>query len=225
MIVCDLDLTNFAMQDEVRDIMRATEGMDAEAIRPRILALEGRFDTIFERWWSGVCQQLRDVCTRTPGIVPEGIDPLQLATAAFTVCQSSRLPDPNGPCYTTFPSVTAHRCVARDLSGPGHEYERSLRDRSFLFTIRAAYCVSCDYLRVVRVTRGMRRVVQLFGLDPDTAIAAQMDAVDARLIVQHEGSDAYGKPLVRCMTWRHEVSSVDCTLWVFHGAERAAISR
>lgn len=177
---------DLAMQDEAREILDVPE--DATVTRAQFQPLEKKFEKIFKRWRAGVCKQLRDTA-------PKGTEPLQLATTVFSVCRYGQKDEPE---IALFPFLTTHRCTRSSLTGASDAYERFVHDHSSRPKSQTCHYVGCADLRQVEVTPSMRKIVQLFGLDPDTATVAQMDAVDARLVVNWRD----------CMTWRGAVSAM-----------------
>lgn len=181
-------LQDLAMQDEVREILDVSE--DTTITRAQFQVLEKTFEKIFKRWRAGVCKQLRDAASKTP----KGTDPLQLATTVFSVCRHGQKEEPE---IVLFPFLTSHRCTRSSLTGASDAYERFVHDHSSRTKRQTCHYVGCTDLRRVEVTPSMRKIVQLFGLNPDTATVAQMDAIDARLVVNWRD----------CMTWRGAVSA------------------
>ena len=190
-------IQDFAMQDEVRQILDVPE--DAKITREDLQVLEVKFEKIFKRWRAELCKQLRDAAAKTACTTKKGTDPLQLATTVFTVCRHGHN---DGPEYVLFPFLTAHRCVRSTLTGASDAYERFVHRHSSQPKGQTCHYVGCPDLRQAEVTPSMRKIVQLFGLDPDTATVAQMDAVNARLVVNWRD----------CMTWRAAVRAVMVSL-------------
>lgn len=138
-------------------------------------------------------KQFRSVCAKKIAI-PKNTNVLTLAVTMFSGLDWPRL-------YIGFPEVVGDnavrpydpKCVGKD------EYRKFVCEK---YQYRYVGCTGTS-IRFAKPDSMMRTVVEMCGKDPDTATAAEMDALDVRLITRSE-----------IKNWRSAVSSLrlQCSL-------------
>lgn len=182
-----LRIADLALEKEVRNIM--CKPRDVDVGKEQFLALEGAIEAIVDRWQTRVCKQFRGLLTGGKIKASKDIDVLILATTMFSGCDWPRT-------HQEFPEVVGNFGVR-----PYNQaYAGQDAYRHFIGEQHAHCYAGCTgtSIRPVRPNSLMRMIVEICGKDPDTATAAEMDALDVWLIA---GQDSHAR------NWRNAVSS------------------
>ncbi|KAH9927822.1 uncharacterized protein B0H18DRAFT_1002391 [Fomitopsis serialis] len=198
-----LNIADLALSKEFRDIMCAPA--DEVVDRSRFLALEGQVDAIVERWRTRVCEELRTACTKHKLKVLLGVDPLDLATTLFAVNDNPRFSKSR-----FFPHIVAHSDLRSALPKSGKDtYEK------FVYGLRDVHCyVAPDGLRPLTLPDRIRDIIRVCGKDPDVALAADMDALDLRLVNRYEAIKTWRRAMLETADlgpWPFRLASADET--------------
>ncbi|KAH9927816.1 uncharacterized protein B0H18DRAFT_1103992 [Fomitopsis serialis] len=177
---------DLAISQEFRNIMN--EPADEDVDITSFFALEGHVGTIVERWRTRVCEELRGLFVKHEIKLPEGRDPLELATTLFSGTSTST----SFWQHAFFPDVVADRYLRfSDNFKAKDGYERFVYDQP---SARLRCYISCDMLRPIQPgAKFMQEIIELCGRDPVTVTAEEMDVLDVRLVDECRHI---------CVTWR-----------------------
>lgn len=170
MTLYGLHIADLALEEEVRNIM--CKPPDVVVAKEQFLALEGAVKVIADRWQTRVSMQFGSLLAKGKIAAPKNIDVLTLATTIFSVCDWPRT-------HKEFPEVVGNHAVRHDQGCVGEDaYKKFVCAR---YGSHYAGCTGTD-IRPVKHKNIMRTIVEICGKDPDKATAAEMDALDVRLI-------------------------------------------
>ncbi|KAH9927807.1 uncharacterized protein B0H18DRAFT_1210527 [Fomitopsis serialis] len=167
-----LNIADLALTTEFREIMCAPA--DQVVDRTSFLALEEQIDVIIEDWRTRVCEEFRKpfVEGKIKVKAPRGVDPLDLATTAFAIYKPHKSPS------AFFPNIVASSGVRSATREEGRNmYERFIYGRKDIH----CYVPPTPDLCLMRDCNAPE-IIRSCGLDPDTATAKDMDALDARWV-------------------------------------------
>ncbi|KAH9918636.1 uncharacterized protein B0H18DRAFT_661936 [Fomitopsis serialis] len=194
MRVYGLNTADLARTPAFREILCAPA--DAPVDEQSFMALRAEMETIVDVWLASACDDLRQVLRHiTQASRDSDVDSLELASTWFECerCQEELF----------YPNVFAHKCL-RSVS-PGPLSIRPVHPCGIYdFAVRATFPQAFDEpgrKLTVRSPRIARRVIRFCDQNPDIATAADMDALDIRLVQDD----------TTIMTWRAAVSSSSCS--------------
>lgn len=160
-------------REELRELINKPDDIAVSAEHFEQLA--GHFETWAEAWAEDCMTQLRQIIRDAPEYkdkIPEGVDPLSLASAAFSCssCECNR----KGRMPALFPDLLQHECLwpTRMMS-----YEDASRERGPIKT----WPWSCELLSIGQSHKGLAEVIEACGQDPMTVTREEMDNLDPRL--------------------------------------------
>lgn len=177
------------------------------------IALSDQFAEWAAEWKAECDEKLRELVRSSPAFkdqIPEGVDPLSLASVIFTCedCKYERTSPKNARLPSPYPAILAHECLYKhawdfDFKDP---FERATVSVSLTKdTFNSHTFWSCEPLEVGIWHKRASEIIKMFGKDPMTTTREEMDNnVEMRL-----HCDQCSKTVPRrreVMTWRQAVS-------------------
>ena len=177
------------------------------------------FEDKFAEWsveWKDECdEKLRELVLASPAFndrIPEGVDPLSLASVVFTcrTCNTTKSTHRRIQMPPLYPAILSHKCLYRrsweSLSMDPFQRAAVAVSKATLYTNHTFW--SCDSLELdTRWSERMGRIITAFNKDPNIATREEMDAVDdVRVCCFKCPMDT--RYLRRVMNWRCAVSGL-----------------
>lgn len=198
---------------EVREIV--DQPINAREAEEAFVALSHSFPQWVNEWKTECAEKLRALVRDSPAFedkIPDGVDPLTLASVAFTCnnCKHDSCSYGQERLPPLYPAILTHECLWKrvwdfQVKEPYERAAVTVSKTKCTFSTHTSW--SCDVLEVGVWHRRASEVIQAFRKDPLTATREEMDGInDIRLYC---GRCARLHPYKReVMTWRDAVSTI-----------------
>lgn len=167
--------------------------------------------------WAMDCkQQLREIVLTSPEFkdkIPDGVDPLALASVAFTCtyCDRSSLCHVDGEVPALYPDILQHDCLWKPVSIHSRKGRDPLERATLAVSEQPGFVWthgpwSSKPLRIGVWHRRLVMIIRMCGKDPTSVTSEEMDGVDTRFYCQ-TCEERSGWKNRRVFKWWNTVSS------------------
>lgn len=218
-------------QDDKRGLPRAVDLMLTDTIwamfmLPAETDMLPVYNAVFEhlpimaaQWRQRCDEQLREIVRNSDAFkdrIPEGVDPLTLASVVFTCKSCSAHSVTSKKLPSLYPGILTHDClweradpyniVAGNDSLESVILLASSRGRSWRGDGAACLAWSCESLEIGVLHRRVAGIIRACGKDPLKATREEMDGLRVRLWCKGESCD-HSDTYRRVKNWRNAVST------------------
>ena len=174
------------------------------------------FTNHFAEWsaeWKAQCdEKLRKLVRDSPGLkgkIPDGIDPLSLASVVFTCKECSRY-GYGGPTALLYPAILTHSCLYEDVWFGRYTETLPIFERAACGAARGTSVVpsyapwSHELVAISADYEQVEEIIKAFGRDPSTATRDEMDTID-NVRIYCSNCPRASPDSLSVMGWKHAV--------------------